>query len=135
VKVFHTLSAERLMIHYFARLQRLNPYYTCTDKGTQSMYTLRCDSGFSDGSGPSSEFLAKILGADTSWFLCNTQFYFPLSSLLLCKSNKRITSSVHHHSSVGSVYACGAVDPGSVPKYTVFLLPNLMVVKVIKSFF
>jgi hypothetical protein len=35
-----------------------------------------------DGIGPSSDFLAKISGVDIPLFLCNTQFYFPLSSLL-----------------------------------------------------
>jgi hypothetical protein len=44
------------------------------------------------GSGPSSDFLAKIFGVDTPRFLCSTQFYFPLSSLLLCKSSKRVLS-------------------------------------------
>jgi hypothetical protein len=33
------------------------------------------------GSGPSHDFLAKILRV-----LCNTQFYFPVSSLLVLKS-------------------------------------------------
>jgi hypothetical protein len=36
-------------------------------------------------SGPPSDFLAKILGVDTPLFLCNTQFYFSLSLLLLHK--------------------------------------------------
>jgi hypothetical protein len=35
------------------------------------------------GSGSSSDFLAKILSVDTPPFLWKTQFYFPLSSLLL----------------------------------------------------
>jgi hypothetical protein len=34
------------------------------------------------GCGPSSDFLGKILGVDTPLFLCNTQFYSPLSLLL-----------------------------------------------------
>jgi hypothetical protein len=72
------------------------------------------------GSGPSSDFLAKILGLDTSWFLCNIQFYFPLSTLLVCKSSKRIASSVHHCSSVGNMYVYGGGDLGSVPKCVVF---------------
>jgi hypothetical protein len=40
------------------------------------------------GSGPSSDFLAKILGVVNPPFLCNTQFYFPLSSLLLHKDRR-----------------------------------------------
>jgi hypothetical protein len=85
-------------------------------------------------SGPSSDFLAKILGVDTPLFLCNTQFCFPLSSLLFCKSSKRIASSVYHRSSVGSLYAYGAVDPGLVPKYAVFFLitRSVMAVKTVK---
>jgi hypothetical protein len=43
------------------------------------------------GSGPSSDFLAKILGVDTALFLCNTLFYFLLSSLLHHTSRKRRT--------------------------------------------
>jgi hypothetical protein len=38
------------------------------------------------GSGPSTDFLAKILGVDSQQFLCNMQFYFPLSSLRVRKS-------------------------------------------------
>jgi hypothetical protein len=39
--------------------------------------------GLQCGSGSSSDFRAKILGADTPPFLWKTQFYFSLSSLLL----------------------------------------------------
>jgi hypothetical protein len=42
------------------------------------------------GSGSSSDFLPKILGVNTTLFLCNTQFYFTLSSVLLCKSHKTV---------------------------------------------
>jgi hypothetical protein len=58
------------------------------------------------GSGPSSDFLAKILGVDTLWFLCNTQFYFPFSSLLPYKSSKRIVFPVCCCSSAGSLCVC-----------------------------
>jgi hypothetical protein len=40
------------------------------------------------GSGLSSDFLAKMWSTDTPLFLCNTQFYFPLPSLKVCKSLK-----------------------------------------------
>jgi hypothetical protein len=36
-----------------------------------------------NGSGPHSDFLAKILGVDTLPFLCKTQFYFSFSLLFL----------------------------------------------------
>jgi hypothetical protein len=36
------------------------------------------------GSGPSSDFLAKILGVDTTPFPWNTGFYFAVSSLFRC---------------------------------------------------
>jgi hypothetical protein len=66
------------------------------------------------GSGTSSDFLAKILGVDTPLFLCNTKFYFSLSSLLL--PAEEFIPSVYRHCSVGSVYAYGTGDPVSVPK-------------------
>jgi hypothetical protein len=55
------------------------------------------------GSGPSSDFLAKISGVDNSLFLCNTRFYFPLPSLLLCKSDTSDHPFVFRNSSVGSI--------------------------------
>lgn len=74
------------------------------------------------GSGSPSDFLAKILDVDTPLFLFKTSFYFPFSPLLLCKSSRRIIPSVHHHSSVGSMYAYGAGDPALVPKWADFLI-------------
>jgi hypothetical protein len=40
------------------------------------------------GTGLSSDFLIRILDVDTPVFLCNTQVYFPRSSLLVHKSHK-----------------------------------------------
>jgi hypothetical protein len=52
--------------------------------------------GLQYDSGPSSGFLARILGVDTPLFLCNTQLYFPLCSLFLRKSRKRRTHTYIH---------------------------------------
>jgi hypothetical protein len=46
-----------------------------THKGTQSIVTLRFGSGFTDGIGPSSGFLAKILGVDSLLFLWKTVLF------------------------------------------------------------
>jgi hypothetical protein len=48
--------------------------------------------------------MAKILGFDTPLLLCDTQFYFPFSSLLLCLT--LMLSAIDH--SVGSVFVYGA---------------------------
>lgn len=60
-------------------------------------------------------------------FLC---FYF------VCPIKGYLTS-VCHHSLVGRVCACGAGDPGSVPRWAVlFIIRSIMAVKAIKySFF
>jgi hypothetical protein len=39
--------------------------------------------GLQEGSGPSADFLAKILSVDTPLFLYHTRIYFIFSSLLL----------------------------------------------------
>jgi hypothetical protein len=46
------------------------------------------------GGGPSSDFLAKILGVDTPLFLCDTQFYIPFPSLLLHKPHRAVVPKV-----------------------------------------
>jgi hypothetical protein len=66
------------------------------------------------GNGPS-EFLAKILGVNTPLFLCNTQFYFPLSSLLLHRSIYIVRSS-----SVSSMFAYSVGSQGLIPSEVIF---------------
>jgi hypothetical protein len=77
-----------------------------TDKGARSTETLDSAPVLQYGSGPSSVFLAKILGVNTALFLFNTQFYFPLSSLLVRKSHKSRQPYVISDSSVGSELVC-----------------------------
>jgi hypothetical protein len=55
------------------------------------------------GSGPSPNFLAKILGVITSLFLCKTPFYFSLSSLLIPKPHKSRHTDFFCNSSVDSL--------------------------------
>jgi hypothetical protein len=70
-------------------------------------------------SGPSLEFLAKILGVDTQQFLCNTHFYFTVAALWVDKSYWSTVWHVVHNRSVGSTEYC-AGNMGSVPSYTSF---------------
>jgi hypothetical protein len=72
-------------------------------KGTQLIVTLRFGSVLQYGSGPSSDFLSKILGVDTTTFLWKTQFYFPLSSVLL---HTLIKGSIFILSAIAQVVAC-----------------------------
>jgi hypothetical protein len=72
------------------------------------------------GSGPSSDFLAKILGVDTPLFLCNTQFYLPLYPLLVRKSHERRRTYAVSDSSDGSVFAYDAGGWGSIPSEVIF---------------
>jgi hypothetical protein len=67
------------------------------------------------GSGPSSDFLAKILPVDTLLFPCNSRFNFPLPSLLLHKSRKEEGPCVVRDSSDGSVFAYAAGGRGLIP--------------------
>jgi hypothetical protein len=64
-----------------------------------------------------SDSLSKILGVNTPLFLFDTQFYFPLSSLLLRKSHKCMYHYTVHDTSIGSTLACRAGDPSSIPSY------------------
>lgn len=54
---------------------------------------------------PSSDFLAKISDDDTPLFLSNTQFYFPLSPLLIRKAHKRTYLLALNSRSIGSILA------------------------------
>jgi hypothetical protein len=74
------------------------------------------------GSGPSSDFLAKILGVNTPHFFHITQFYFPLSSLLLHKSHKRQNPYIVCSSSVRSMLAYGVANLGPVLNEVSFFL-------------
>jgi hypothetical protein len=86
--------------------------------GTQtrrSVQLLQC------GTGPSSDFQAKILGVDTPVFLCNTLFYFTLfqSDVVgivkgLCSKLSMVVKSVASFSS-------GAGDPVTIHTRIVFL--------------
>jgi hypothetical protein len=67
-------------------------------------------------SGPSSDFLYKLLGVKTQLFLCYTQLYFPLSSLLFRKSHKS------RRSYVVSVFAYYAGGCCSLPSKDDFLI-------------
>jgi hypothetical protein len=73
-----------------------------------------------DGSGHSYDFLAKVLGVDTPLFLFNTEYYFPLSSLLVHKSHKRRCTYVVSDSSVFSVFACVVDGWGLMPNKVIF---------------
>jgi hypothetical protein len=64
---------ERTHLHYRAALTRGPGRLLPSDSAPILQY----------GSGPSSDLLAKVLGADTPPFLWKTQFYFPLYSPLL----------------------------------------------------
>jgi hypothetical protein len=52
----------------------------------------------------------------------HTEFYFPLSSLLVCKSHKSMCSYIVSDSSVGSVSAYRAGRWGSIPSEVIFLI-------------
>jgi hypothetical protein len=58
-------------------------WYSTLTRGPGQLLPCDSDPVLQYGSGPSSDFLAKILGVDTPLFLWKTQFYFLLSSLLL----------------------------------------------------
>jgi hypothetical protein len=68
------------------------------------------------GSGPSSHFLAKILGVDSLLFLCNTQFYFPLSSQLLLSPAKEAYLEFTIVAQLVAFMSTVWGDLGSVPK-------------------
>jgi hypothetical protein len=85
------------------------------------------------GSGPSSDFLAKVLGVDTPLFLCNTQFYSALSSLLLRKSHKRRRTCAVRDSSVGSVSVYDAGSVSSIPNEVMFSIAvSIMTLEAVK---
>jgi hypothetical protein len=87
-------------------------------KTSDSAPVLQC------GSGPSSDFLAKILVADTPLFLCNTQFYLPLSSLLLHKHYKGRRTYVVSDNSDGSMFACDAGSWGLIVSEVIFVMAS-----------
>jgi hypothetical protein len=67
------------------------------------------------------DILARILGGCyTPLFLCNTQFYFPLSSLLLHKCHKRRRTYIVRDSSVGSLFAYSVGSWGLIPSEVIF---------------
>jgi hypothetical protein len=87
-----------------------------THKGTWSILPSDLALVLQYGSGPSSDFLAKILGVDTPLLLYSTQFDFPLSSQLLQKSCKRNWCLAHRGSTVGSMYTYCVGNLGSIPQ-------------------
>jgi hypothetical protein len=68
-----------------------------------------------NGSGPSSDFLAKILGVDTPPFLWKTDFFSPTFFTVASKSRKLQHFHIVSNSSGGCVLAYGAADPCSFP--------------------
>jgi hypothetical protein len=65
------------------------------------------------GSGPSCDFLAKLLSTDTAPFSWRTQFYFLLSSLLLHSLGKCNVSFVTSDSSVGNAIFMAQPTPAA----------------------
>jgi hypothetical protein len=92
----------------------------CSYKGTQSLLPSDFTLVLQYGSGPSSDFLAKILDVNTPLFLYNAQFYLSYSSLLHCKSHKSRHPQVLHGSTAGSMFAYVAGNVSSIPKYVPF---------------
>jgi hypothetical protein len=68
------------------------------------------------------KFLAKTLGVNTPMFLFNTEFYFPLSSLLVHKSHESKLTYVVSGSSIGSVFAYGPRVWGLISQTVFFLI-------------
>jgi hypothetical protein len=68
------------------------------------------------GSGPSPEFLAKILSVNTLLFLCNTRFYFPLFHC--CFISLKEVSALMLSAIVQFVYKVGGW--GSIPNEVIF---------------
>jgi hypothetical protein len=84
-------------------------------------------------SGPSYDFMAKILYVNTPLFLFNTEFYFPLSSLLVHKSYKCRSTYIVSDSSVRSMFAYSASSWGSIPIEVIFLITmSVMALEAIK---
>jgi hypothetical protein len=72
------------------------------------------------GSRPPSDFLAKILGVDTSPFLWNTRFYFTRSYLSVYISCSIFVLLAVLSSVVVLMLDSCAVDPSSSPRLTFF---------------
>jgi hypothetical protein len=96
---------------------RLGPILPLLLKKHRILYGGRVDPLYS---GPSYNFLAKILGVDSPLFIFNTEFYFPLSLLLVHKSHKGSCTYAVCDSSVGSVFVYCVSGWGSKPNEVIF---------------
>jgi hypothetical protein len=72
------------------------------------------------GSRPPSDFIAKILGVDTSPFLWNTRFYFTCSYLQVYMSCSIVVLIAVLRNAVVNVLDSYVADPGSSPRFCFF---------------
>jgi hypothetical protein len=95
--IFSLQSLVSVVCPMHQHFQHRSSFFTLvTNKVTPSIVASDSAVVLKCGCELSSDFLARVLGVDASRFLCDTQFYFPLLSLLLCVLCKRMMSSVHY---------------------------------------